>query len=845
MNPWLRRLFALLLFAYPRDFRTSYALTMREHFESETPEWSGVLRTVWDVLSGATAMRAENVWRDFIYAVRMNAKAPLFTTVVVGAIALSIATNTVAFALLNAVLLKPLPYANPSQLGFVWQRMTGPNGPTTMPLSNVQVDALAQDSKIFASVTASMSPDTVATNGGATLRRLQVKANYFSTLGVRPVIGAFLTDGGSAQQAVISWSLWRTRFGGAANVLGKTLKLQGDLYTIAGVAPQGMLDPTPDSLVQTEVWTKIPRMPSSSGNQIVVFPLVRLHDGVSWQAAQADLSRIQHALNVASGPFPGVHYYTGPLDDSLFSGARSFLWMVYAAVTGVLLIACANVANLLLVRGTVREGEFATRSAVGASPRRIASQVFTETAVLATAGAAIGLVLAWAAMPWARSTIPGDFPRLQTAGIDSPVLLYVVGLIIAVTLLTGMLPAYKRRSNKTGKMSKHIGRALAVVEIAVAFALTAGFGVMLHSFVAMTSVPLGFSARNVYVANIHPNRDTIFRTQIPPISHAGVDREIVRRIRAIPGVLDATAATSVPFQNAFRMTIGLQAGWNRDRNGPPLMVGAVQVGATYFQLLHIPMLAGRGFAAADFSESTSSVAVNETFAHEYFPRGNVVGKLIRVSPGETWHVVALVGDTRASFKEEPQATVYLPFNGGFGPYFGLALRTAGPLPGLAGEVKRVISRTDAGAGAVDVSSLQDLIAQNAADTRTGMELLGVLAGVALLLALCGIYSVIAYATQRRFHEIGIRVAVGARPRNVIGLILNAALVQGALGIAAGLLLFACTARLLAVELYKTAPLDPLALGVVIVLMIVCAAAAALVPAWRAMRVQPASALRYE
>ncbi len=361
----------------------------------------------------------------------------------------------------------------------------------------------------------------------------------------------------------------------------------------------------------------------------------------------------------------------------------------------------------------------------------------------------------------------------------------------------------------------------------------------------MTSVPLGFSSQNVYVANIRPNRDTMFTMRMPPQPHTSADQEILRRIRAIPGVLDATAATSVPFQNAFQMNIAISAGWNGEQNGPPLMVGAAQVGPSYFRLLRIPVLAGRGFVPADFSENTGSIAVNETFARKYFPQGSPVGRRVRVGPQETWNVVALVGDTRSSFKQEPQPTVYLPFNGGFGPYFGIAIRTSGPLPGLAKDITSVITTSDPGTGAVDVFSLQDLIAQDAADTRTGMELLGVLAGVALLLALCGIYSVVAYATQRRSHEIGIRVAVGARPGNIVVSILNAALVQGAFGVAVGLLLFAFTARLLAAELYKTAPLDPLALGVVIALMIVCAVAAALLPALRAMRVQPASALRYE
>jgi putative ABC transport system permease protein len=845
MNPWVQRFFGVLLFAYPRDFRDYYADSIREHFEAEPPGWRQSLRTASDVLIGGAAMRADNFWRDFVYAVRMNVKAPLFTAVVVGAIALAIATNTVVFALLDAVLLKPLPYANPAQLGLVWERVPGPNNQQLQRLSNVQVDALARASKTFASVTASMSPDTVSTSGGQTLRRLEVETNYFATLGVRPVIGTFLTAGEPANEAVISWPLWQTRFGGAANVLGSTLKLQGVPYTIVGVAPRGMLDPTADNLVQTDVWTHLPRIPSGSGNEVVVFPIARLENGTTWAAAQADLTRVQRALSGLSGPFPGARYYTGPLDDSVFSGARSFLWLVYAAVTGVLLIACANVANLLLVRGAVREGEFAARSALGASPRRIAAQVFTETTLLATAGALIGLAVAWAALPWARASVPGNLPRVQSAGIDTPVLLYVGGLIVAVTLLTGMLPAYRRRSLQPRKAPLRIGPALAAIEIAVAFALAAGFGVMLHSFVTMTSVPLGFSPQGVYVANVHPNRDTLFTVHLAPGARAPGKTEVVRRIRAIPGVLDASAGTSVPFQNAFQMNIMVGAGWNGEKNGPPLAVSAAQVGPSYFHLLRIPVIAGTGFVPADFTQNTGSIAVNEAFARRYFPRGGVVGKRVHVSPGETWHVVALVGDTRSSFKEAAQPTVYLPFNGGFGPYFGMVIRTARPVRGLAKLVERAVDRTNPGSGTVDVASLADLVAQDASGMRTSLELLGALAAVAMLLALCGIYSVVAYATQRRFHEMGIRIAVGARAFDVVALVLRSVLAQSAAGVALGVVLFACTVHLLDAQLYKTSPLDPLSLAVVVALMILCAVGAAIVPACRAMRVQPASALRYE
>lgn len=841
MNSWRSRIFSVLLRAYPREFRDHYAASMTDHVEADETESFG--RTISDVLTTSITMRLENLWRDIVYAIRTNVKAPLFTLVIIGTIALAVAANTVVFSLLDAVLLKPLPFANAGQLGIVWQRAPQGSGQTFTTLGNAQADALAGASKTLSALTYAMSTDTVSAPGGETLHRVQAKSNYFDALGVRPVLGTFVSDGPPAHQAVISSALWHARYGGESHVLGEQIKLQGIAYTIVGVAPPDVLDPVFGGLQRDDVWTKLPRF--TQDTQAPVFPIARLRPGVTWQAAQADLARVQHTLKGDDAPMPGTAFQIGPLEDSIFTFARSFLWLVFAAVTGVLLIACANVANLLLARGAVRESEFAIRSALGASARRIAWQVLTETLLLTACGAAIGLAVAWYALPLARAAVPGNMPRVQTAAISVPVLLYVLGLIVVVTLLTGLVPAYKRAQKGRRDAASRLRPVLIVVEIAVAFALTAGFGVMLHSFVSMTGIPLGFDPHGVYVANLRPTRDALFSINLAPsharqVSAAAVERDL----RAIPGVQDASMATGAPFDNAFMMRMAFPSGWDGRRNGQPLMVSAMQVGSSYFKVLRIPIVAGANFTSTDFAKYTGSVIVNQAFARAYFPGGSAVGKRIRMSKNP-WHVVAVVADARTSFKNRPEPILYMPFNGGFGPYLGAVIRTAHPVPSLAKDVSAALRRASSMPANVQVTSLDDLVAQDASGMRTSMELLGALAAVALILGLCGIYSVVAYGTERRFHEIGIRMAVGARPWNIISLVVGGALVQCAIGVAFGLLLCALTTQLLATQLYKTSPLDPPALTSVVAIVIACAAFASFIPACRAAFARPSSTLRYE
>jgi putative ABC transport system permease protein len=839
----MRRLFSLTLLAYPREFRDEYRASMSDHFASEAQEFGP--RSIAESLLTGISMRVENVWRDVVYAVRMNVKAPLYTVVIVAAIALAIATNTVVFALLDAVLLKPLPYANPQQLGLVYQNLQHGKSQAVQMITSAQANAILRASRSFADVTTAGGQGT-ETSDGAPLKTNPVQNNYFSVLGVRPVVGTLFTKQSSPRDVVISYDLWSKRYDKDPRVVGKRLRLGDAEYSIVGVAPPGMLDPMYGNLVQSDAWTILPH--PKGGNVFGVFATGRLKDGVTWQAAQADIARIQRNLKGPAAPFPMSDYATAPLSQTILGNASAFLWMVFAAVTGVLLIACANVANLLLVRASVREGEFAVRSAIGASSRRIASQVLTEALVLAAAGAAIGLGGAWAALPWAKTIVPGNVPRLQEAHVDLSVVLYVCGLLVLVTLVTGMLPAYRPKQKRVRDSAARLRAVLVVVEVAIAFAMSTGFGLMLQSFVSLTSQALGFSPHGVYAATIVYERSMVFSPQLTAV-HPETVRSMLQKIRAIPGVQDAAVSTSIPFQNSFNFLFLLPKGWNGDQATAQTPMSAVDVGETFFHLMRIPVLAGHAFVPADYSNAnTTSAIVNKAFAQAYYPNRSPIGKLIPLpsgNKGRGWRIVGVVGNTRTLLKIAPQPLIYLPYNGGMGPFYGFAIRTAKPVPNLTSQVQAIVKRAQTAPATVKVDALDDLIAKDASSTRTTLNLLGALAAVALLLGLCGVYSVVAYGTERRFHEIGIRMAVGARARNIVSLILGSALLQAVAGIAAGVVLCAFTTRLLQEQLYQTSPLDAGTLIAAAGVLVACTALAALLPACRAAFSRPVSTLRYE
>lgn len=856
----LRMLFALLLLAYPGEFRREYRSEIMADLE-ERHEPRLLLHAAWDLVVTAIGMRVEWLWRDLEYAVRMLRKTPVFTAVVVGTLALAIAGNAVVFSILDTVLLKPLPYANADRLGILSIIPNADSLGTNRLESLTMKDArrIFAASHAFGAMTTA-SFDNSRMRAGSNQRvvgRVSVSPNYFAVLGVRPELGIFFQKRGMAtNQAVISDALWHSDFGAVPTILGRHIVLDRMQYTIVGVAPRGMVDPLPSTLLADDVWTNAskPAVASAQGVALspAVFPIVSLRDGTNWNAARADISRInQNKAGPHAPGEPSNTYDVRSLSAAIFGSARRFLFVVFAAVSGVVLIACANVANLLVARAAARDGEFSVRSSLGATGRAIYAQVMCETLVLAFCGSVLGLLLAGAALPAALSAMPA-FPRAPSTTLNLSVLLYVCGLTVAVTILAGLLPAIWRAAVSGGGFANERGvvrgsgvRATLVgAEIAIACTLLVCSGLLLRSFVTMTKVNVGFDSRNLYAAQfIEQTPGGELRNQHPMLA-----RRIAQRIREIPGVQGASIAQMVPFSHAFSMraTICI-AGRPASLSGPANLkneVGINAVSPNYMRLMKIGLPRGRAFIGEDTTGPPVAI-VDRAFVKRFFPRGNALGKRIGCVPAHAWRIVGIAADTRDSLTGASQPLVYVPFTDQPTPFFQIVVRTARGASPLAKDVGAIVRQLDPSLGTPPIVSLPDSMAQDTSRTRLSLLLLGALAVLALVLALAGVYSIVSYSVQRRYHEIGIRMALGARPVTILNRIVARALVQSAIGIGVGIVMSAFATRAIADQLFQTSPFDATAFAGTTLLLLSCSAFAAVVPALRIIRVDPAVTLRYE
>lgn len=846
MNLFLRRLAVLLVYAYPSEFRTEYGASVIEHFSEDCTDWRLGLRTSIEILASAIAMHAEMLWRDLSFAWRMSLKAPVFTAIVAGTIAVAIGAGAAIFSLLDAVLLQPLPYPHADRLGVVWQSAYNPalGRGITVQAGYDAIESLARQAKFFSGVAASDpdvggGPPGFAANSHSQ-NRLLVTSNYFDVLGIKPELGRFFDSPRQLNQAVISDRLWHSKYGGSSTVLGRRLKVDDNLYTIVGVAPSGFVDRTPSGLTTDDVWMELNVNGGGGPSQFQVgTATVRLRDGVSWAAAAAEVNRLRWSFS--HDPLaPPTTAMIRPLNDLLFETAKAFFWIAFGAVAGLLLICCANVANLMLARASARMSEFSVRASVGASRLRIAKQLLIETLLLAGIGGAAGLALARAALPLAVRIVPQNLPRLQNAAIDGRVFAFVCLTSLAVALISGIVPALavtaKRRTGDGSRMRT----ILVALEISVAFTLTVGLGLLLRSYLTMTAVNVGFNADNLYAASFVPKGYAHVWHHIDP--QTGMT--VAGRIAAIPGVKSATIGTSLPFTPGMMMIFPIvPAGKVVPRISEPPVVA--QVGPNFFSVMQTPILSGRPFESRDLTGSPVAV-VSEAYAREFFPRTNPVGKYLKSDSGTLIRVVGVSADVRSSVVGDPQTMIYmLPLQNAFGPYYQVAIRTSGPTPDLANEIALALKGLPAVKDPPIISSMRQGVQADALRSETSFALLGVLAGLAVLLAICGVFGVVTYDTQRRYHEVGIRMAIGSTRGRVVSRIVNRALLQCAGGVAVGIVFAALTTRLLQSQLFTVSPLDPLTFAGVTAGTLLCTVAAASFPAWRATRTEPSTILRYE
>jgi putative ABC transport system permease protein len=528
------------------------------------------------------------------------------------------------------------------------------------------------------------------------------------------------------------------------------------------------------------------------------------------------------------------------------------LWLLYAAVTILLTIACANIVNLTLVRTAARARELVVRTALGASRARISAQLCIEMGVLALLGGLVGVALGWAALRLFDSVAAQMIPRWESVHVDGTVIAYVVFLLVVTALVTGVIPALAQRrdlvaglkaAGRSGDLSgaKRLRVTLVIAEIALTLGLVTSAGLVVRSFVTLTHVNLGFDARHLYTIEIPNLPAATYRTFDAQLN--AIDR-LVDAVRNTPGVEQAASTTAVPFRGGFTVAMSIPGRPGEDE------VDGNAVAPAYFRVMHIPLMRGREFSRADNAHAPPVAIVNESLARKYFRTIDVIGRRIHPSvtsdsgAPKTRTIVGVVGDTRDGFSERMRPEFYLP-DSQLQIYAVIVARTNGHDAGFAQSVDRAYESVDPSLPAPEIVSYDKLFAQNSGRWQAAALLFSALAFLALMLALAGIYAVSAYSVQQRTQEFGIRKAIGAKDRHVLGGVIADALRQGAVGIAIGLALAALCTRLLDSLLFQTSPFDPLTYIAVIVLLIGCTVLAALTPALRATRVQPARALRYE
>jgi putative ABC transport system permease protein len=816
-------------------------------------------------LRGVPAL--ESFFQDCRYAVRTLRKSPGFTAVAVLTLALGIGANTAIFSVVYAEVLRPLPYPHPNQLVGVFYAKPQDNIPPS-GFNYLDYLAIREQNHVFSEMAGVNSHELTLTGIGdpSEVRVLDVTPEFFALVSVNPLQGrAFLPEDGqkgAAPVVILGENLWRGHFGADPNIVGKPVTLDKRLFTVVGIMPGDfrfpLITPTQDvfvPLAQDPLWG--PWMDRHGGHWL---PLIaRLKPGVSKAQAQSEMDAIAARLaklNPAedAGGMIGIM----PLQTEIIGDIQSAMFVLLGAVGLLLLIACANIANLLMTRATSRAREMAIRAALGAGRKRIVRQLLTESAVLGLLGGAAGVGLAYWGVTALTKMLPRDLPQLHPIQVDSGVLIFALALSILAGFLFGLAPALfatdfnlqqslKQASGRAGGGgSRRTGRnILAGAEIAIATVLLVAAGLLIRSFNSLTSVSPGFNVEHVMRADVS-------LPQFQYSTHeqwASFGDELLRRVQAEPGLANSAIGIPLPMNGGANLAFTIVG-------NPPLKPGTfntadyVAVSPGYFQVMGIPLLRGRNFTDQDSMHSPLVTVISESLAHTYFPDADPIGRQMAFSfpPAApvARQIVGVIADIHdASLAKSPGPMMYVPF--AQGPFWGAEIVVNSPLStsAIAGAIRRDVAQIDKDLPVTDVSTMADLIDTKVAEPRFRTLLLGLFAGLALALAAAGIFGVISYSVSCRTHEIGIRVALGASPASVLRLILGESARIVFVGLAVGIPAALALARFLSSLLFDVHAADPLTFIAVPALLALVAFGASCVPTRRAMRVDPLVALRYE
>ncbi len=798
---------------------------------------------------------------DIRHGVRILFRAPGFAAVAIAALAIGIGANTAIFSVVNTLLLERLPYGEPERLAVVWEHNI-PRDRKNNVVSPGNFIHWREMNQVFDDVSAvGMTFNVTLTGYGDPVEVpfQYVSAGFFPIVGVQPAVGrAFTTeeDKPRSRVVVISDRFWKTRLQSDPAVLTKAITLQGESFSVLGVMPPGFsfLDKTVDLWLPVgfPAEARTPR-----GRWLMT--VAKLKQGVTFEQAQRDMTRVASELTTM---FP--NFNTGwtarvvPLREQLTGDIRPALFVMLGAVAFVLLIACANVANLLLARATSRQRELAVRAALGAGRGRLIRQMLAESVVLATAGGVAGLALAWWGLKILRAFVADSIPiqRLELAGIDGSVLGFTMAATLVSGIVFGLVPAFTASGTSlnaslkeggrtgTGVRGKRARSAFVVVEIALALVLLVGAGLLVRSFTRLMNVDAGFET----------DRTVTMRVSLPqsryaePARRVQFFRGITDRIDQLPQVQSSGAISFLPLTGLGAATGYEVVGQPVPPRGEEPVADVRVITNDYFKTMGIPLVRGRLFDEDQPADAVNRVVVNEALARRHWPNEDPIGKRIKVSWDKNIEdeIVGVVGDVRHSgLESEVRAMTYWPL--ARNPYgsMTLAIRTAGEPTAVVSAIRGIVREQDPDLALADVKTMDEVVSRSVAQRRLMMTMLGIFAGAALLLAAVGIYGVIAYSVTQRTQEIGIRMALGAQRNDVLRMIVGHALVLALAGVAIGTLGAVFLTKLMTDLLFGVTRFDPLTFGVVALGLIVVALLAGYLPGRRATRVDPVIALRAE
>jgi putative ABC transport system permease protein len=856
----MRVLLRIVLVLAPREFRDHYGAQIDAAAERELSA-----RDLADLALTGLRLRWEDFARDIMYALRRLRKAPLFVSIVVLTFALGIGANVAVFSVLNAVVLKPLPFKDPDGIVVIFDGVrAGAKVPGNLSLA----DPL--DMRSASAITATTA---LASDGGTMLARnkpfaisgLDVIPDYFGILGIDAELGRVLSpaDGDpGVHNIVVSDEVWRAHFNADPSVIGETVRLNGSPERIVGVlkAGQPAFDPN-GSLEPQDYYGALPEHATfTDREERYLAGFARLAPGASIASTNAQLALLSARLQKL---YPKVDhervFSVVPARTELLGSAASVLWIVFAAVVGILLIACANVGNLLGARWSTRDRELAVRRSLGASSRRIGAQLLIEAGLLATIGAAAGVALAYGALNALAALFANALPRASTVRIDGASLLYAIGAVIAATLLAGVAPLLSLGSPDLQSVLKAAGRggdasahhrlrsALVVLEIALALALVVVSGLTVRSFVNLINAPLGIRPNGVIASGLTMLPEKDLGTLA---ARAAMQRDLLARLQALPGVRAAALAVQYPLGPFSNRSNAPVFGRTYPIGSEPHAT-ANNVTPDYFRVLGIPLLRGRVFGSGDTMSSSPVAIVNQSFVQRYLQGTNPIGVRIQSqgwngTPTSWSTIVGVVGDEHDKIAQPPYPEFFVPMAQGPTAYTS-ALVYAPDVDAavIAREMKSAFAAAQPTVQPPATSTVAELVAERTAQERFATILLAALACIALALALSGIFGVVSFSVTQRSREFGVRMALGATEPAVLADVLRRTLATTTIGVAVGLVVAALAARAISSQLGSVSPLDPMTFGVVVLLIFCSAMLASLHPALRATRIQPVEALRYE